>query len=262
MRLRGYPDFCPKPMVPIGHRPILWHIMKYYAYFGHKDFILCLGWKAKEIKEYFLNYDECISNDFVLSSGGTDIELLSTDIQDWKITFVDTGTTSKIGERLRAVEPHLRHEQAFLANYADGLTNLFLPDLIDFFYKKNTIATFLSVQPHYNSFHAISTNESGLVGDIEPINNMNIWMNGGFFMFTPQIYDYLNEGEELVEEPFKRLIAKKKLHAFKYDGFWACMDTFKEKEMLEEMFASGNAPWEIWSRSNLANVSSVVGDPS
>jgi glucose-1-phosphate cytidylyltransferase len=239
-------------MVQIGYRPILWHIMKYYAHFGHKDFILCLGWKANVIKEYFLNYDECISNDFVLSSGGGEINLLNTDIQDWNITFVDTGTTSTIGERLKAVEEHLRDEEVFFANYADGLTDCYLPDLVDFFYEKDTIGAFLSVQPEHNSFHAVKTDETGLVRNVKPIDKINVWMNGGYFVFTPEIFDYIEKGQELVEEPFERLIEENKLHSYKHDGFWGCMDTFKEKEILDQMFATGKAPWEIWKHSSEA----------
>jgi glucose-1-phosphate cytidylyltransferase len=120
MRLREYSDKVPKPMVPIGYRPIIWNIMKYYAHFGHKDFILCLGHKADTIKNYFVNYDETISNDFVFTKGGKDIEMLNTDIDDWRITFVDTGINSNIGMRLMKVKEHLKGEEMFLANYSDG----------------------------------------------------------------------------------------------------------------------------------------------
>lgn len=249
MRLRDYADSCPKPMVKIGYRPILWHIMKYYAHFGHKDFILCLGWQANVIKEYFLNYDECISNDFVLSSGGGEINLLNADIQDWNITFVDTGPEAKIGERLKAVEEHLCDEEMFLANYADGLTDMYLPNLIEFAKEKQSIASFVSVQPQYNSFHTVNTNADGAVQNVEPIEKAGVWMNGGFFVFTPEIFDYVESGQELVEEPFDRLIQDQKLHSYRYDGFWACMDTFKEKEILEVMFSTGHAPWEVWKQT-------------
>ena len=124
MRLREFSESIPKPMVNIGYRPILWHVMKYYAHYGHKDFILCLGWQANVIKEYFLNYDECMSNDFVLASGGGSINLLNTDIHDWNITFVDTGTSSNIGQRLVAVKDYLQDDETFFANYSDGLTDM------------------------------------------------------------------------------------------------------------------------------------------
>src|SRR5690242_13738624 len=135
MRLREYSETIPKPMVNIGYRPILWHVMKYYAHYGHKEFILCLGYKADMIKNYFLNYNECLSNDFTLSEGGKTLQLLNSDIQDWKITFVDTGVSTNIGQRLKMVEQHLEGEDVFLANYTDGLTDLPLPQLIDSFLK-------------------------------------------------------------------------------------------------------------------------------
>ncbi len=248
MRLREYTESIPKPMVKIGYRPILWHIMKYYAHFGHKDFILCLGWKADVIKEYFLNYDECMSNDFVLSSGGNEISLLNSDIQDWNITFVDTGTASNIGQRLKAVEPHLRNEEVFLANYTDGLTDLHLPDLINFHQEQKVISALLSVKPKYNSFHAVKVGGKGVVNEIEPVEKMDLWMNGGFFVFTPKIFEYMHDGEELVEQPFERLIDRQQLCTVKHDGFWGCMDTFKEKESLDDMYTKGDAPWEVWKR--------------
>ena len=127
MRLRGYADDVPKPMVQIGTRPILWHLMKYYAHFGHKDFILCLGYKGNAIKDYFLHYDESVSNNFVWSQGGKNIQFLNRDIDDWTITFVETGANANVGERLKAVEPYLKGEEMFLANYGDGLSDVPLP---------------------------------------------------------------------------------------------------------------------------------------
>ena len=248
MRLREFSERIPKPMINIGYRPILWHVMKYYAHFGHKDFILCLGWKADVIKDYFLNYDECVSNDFVLSRGGHQIELLNRDIDDWNITFVDTGVMSKIGERLKSIEPHVRREDVFLANYTDGLSDAPLPDLIDRLHDNNAIATFLSVKPS-QSFHAVATNEGEEVVAMEPIGKANVWMNGGFFVLRKEIFDYMRTGEELVEEPFRRLIRQRRLYTFKYQGFWSCMDTFKEKQTLDELHARGNAPWEVWNRT-------------
>ena len=147
MRLRGYADDVPKPMVQIGNRPILWHLMKYYAHFGHKDFILCLGHKGNGIKDYFLHYDESVSNDFVWSQGGKKIHFLNRDIDDWTITFVETGANATIGERLKAVEPYLEGEEMFLANYGDGLSDLPLPSMLETFRESNAIASLLLVQP-------------------------------------------------------------------------------------------------------------------
>jgi len=247
MRLREYSESIPKPMVTIGFRPILWHVMKYYAHFGHKDFILCLGWKADAIKRYFLNYDECTSNDFVLKEGGSSVELLSSDIHDWKITFVDTGITSNIGQRLKAVEPHLEGEDAFLANYADVLTDLYLPNLIDFFHEKQATAAFSCVRPR-QSFHEVDVDGEGRVQRVEAVADADVWMNGGYFVLSREIFKYMRDGEELVHEPFARLMKQQALCALKYDGFWGCMDTYKEKQELDDMYAHGDTPWEVWNQ--------------
>lgn len=247
-RLREISSSIPKPMVHIGYRPILWHVMKYYASFGHKDFILCLGYKADAIKNYFLEYDECISNDFTLTEGGKKIHLSNSDIADWKITFVDTGLTSNIGQRFKAVEKYLEGEEVFLANYSDGLTDLYLPDMIEHFYKQDKTASFLCVKPSH-SFHLVSTQENGIVQDIVDVKQAGIRINGGYFIFKQEIFKYINSGEELVCEPFQRLIEKEQLIAHKYDGFWACMDTFKEQQQLDDMYSQGNAPWAVWKDS-------------
>jgi glucose-1-phosphate cytidylyltransferase len=222
--------------------------MKYYAHYGHTEFILCLGYQAEAIKSYFLNYNECISNDFILSNGGKNIELLNNDIQNWKIHFVSTGIKSNIAQRLKAVQPFLKGEDEFLANYCDGLTDLHLPDLIDYFHKRGKIATFLNVRPNL-SYHFVSTKNGGLVTGLHDIQGSNIRINGGYYVFTKEIFKYLNSGEELVEEPFQRLIKEEQLTAYAYDKFWTCMDTFKDKQMLEDLYASGNVPWEVWKRS-------------
>ncbi len=247
MRLREYSESIPKPMVTIGYRPILWHIMKYYAHYGHTEFILCLGWKADYIKKYFLEYDECISNDFVLSSGGQDVNLLSSDIHDWKITFCDTGTTSNIGQRLTAAEKYLGDDEVFLANYTDGLCELHLPDLIDFHDQNHAAASFLAVKPS-QSFHTVQCHEDGAVREIKAIHDTDVRMNAGFFVLQREIFDYIRPGEELVCEPFTRLLEEKRLFSHSYDGFFGCMDTFKEKQMLDDMYARGDTPWEVWKQ--------------
>ena len=246
MRMREYSEALPKPMAPIGYRPILWHVMKYYAHYGHKDFILCLGYKADVIKKYFLEYDECISNDFVLSQGGENLELLNSDIHDWNITFVDTGLTSNIGQRLKAVQKHLQGEEIFLANYTDGLSDVPLPEVIKSFQQSDNIACFVSVTPRA-SFHLIETDEAGVVKSIEHIGTSGARMNGGFMVLRQAMFDYMNDGDELVEEPFRRLITQGKLMTYPHHGYWACMDTFKEKQDLEDLFGRGNAPWAVWT---------------
>jgi len=245
MRLRGYADDVPKPMVQIGTRPILWHLMKYYAHFGHKDFILCLGYKGNCIKDYFLNYDEAVSNDFVWSQGGKQIHYLNRDIDDWTVTFVETGSNATIGERLKAVEPYLKGEETFLANYSDGLSDVSLPALTEAFERTGSIGSLLLVQPTA-SFDIVSAGPGGLVSAVRALSGSEIWINGGFFVFRKEIFNYINPGDELVREPFQRLIEKRALLAYKYAGFWQCMDTFKDKQRLEEMNAQGVAPWKVW----------------
>jgi glucose-1-phosphate cytidylyltransferase len=242
-RIRDYSDQVPKPMVPIGYRPVLWHVMKYYARYGYRDFILCLGYKADVIKDYFLNYDESVSNDFVFKNGGKDIELLHSDIDDWRITFVDTGMTATIAERLVAVKPHLEGDDIFLANYSDGLTNCPMPDLVEAHKRSGAVASFLCIKP-YHSFHVVEVGDNdGVVERIQDTTSADFWVNGGYFVLSKEVFDYIEEGEELVEQPFQRLIAESKLRAHKYTGFWGCMDTYKEKQMLDDLYDSGAAPW-------------------
>lgn len=245
-RLRDYSESIPKPMVCVGHRPILWNIMKYYAHFGHKEFILCLGYRADSIKNYFLNYTECLSNDFTLTNGGKDIFLYNNDISDWKITFADTGMTSNIGQRLKAVQKYIEDDEVFLANYSDGLTDFYLPEMVDFFNKSNKTACFLSVRPN-QSFHIVNMGSDNIVEEITGLERSDVWMNGGYFMFKKEIFDYIHKGEELVHEPFRRLIEKKELISYRYDGFWMNMDTFKDKQHFDELYSKGETPWEVWS---------------
>jgi glucose-1-phosphate cytidylyltransferase len=246
-RIREYPEPVPKPMITIGYRPILWHLMKYYAHYGHKDFILCLGYKADAIKNYFLNYDECVSNNFVLSNGGRRLRLQNSDIHDWNITFVDTGIPSNIGQRLKAVEPYLEGESVFLANYSDGLTNLPLSEYIDHFLRRDKVGSFLAVSPS-QSCHVVSF-DGDVVNGVHPINKADIWINGGFFVFRTDIFRYMKDGEELVEQPFHRLIQEEQLLAYKYEGYWSCMDTFKDRQQLEDLYTRGDAPWEVWKHA-------------
>lgn len=249
LRLREYAENIPKPLATIGYRPILWHVMKYYAHFGHKDFILCLGHRADSIKDYFVKYDEYVSNDFVLSAGGKNIDLINRDIHDWRITFADTGINSNIGQRLKSVEKYLDGEDVFLANYSDGVSDLRLNEQIAHFRKNDKVASFLCVRPNL-SYHLVSMNGDDLVSDIQDMTKSDIRINGGFFVFKKDIFRYLREGEELVREPFQRLAAERQLLAYCYDGFWACMDTFKDKQYLDDLYAKGSAPWELWKNHN------------
>jgi len=246
-RLRDYSDQIPKPLVEVGSRPILWHLMKYYAHFGHKEFILCLGYGAAAIKNYFLKYDECVSNDFVLSGGGKKLELLDKDIDDWRITFVDTGLHSNIGERLRRVKKHLEGDEMFLANYADGVSDLDLEEYVASFRRRDKIACFVSV-PAPHTFHIVHADAENYATRLEHVAQSPVRINGGFFVLRREIFDYMNPGEELVLEPFQRLIAKRQLLAVPYDGFWRNMDTFKDKMQLDELVSQGKIPWQLWQK--------------
>jgi glucose-1-phosphate cytidylyltransferase len=249
LRLRDYADQIPKPMVSIGYRPILWNVMKYFAHFGHRDFILCLGYRGDLIKQYFLNYSECVSNDFVLSDGGKTIELASSDINDWRISFADTGLRSNIGQRLMAVKKFVTDEDVFLASYTDGLTDLDLGRYLDYARERNKIASFVSVKPNL-SYHIVQTGPGGLVTGILEFAQSGIRINAGFFVLKRQIFKYIEPGEELVVQPFRRLIQEKQLTAFEYDGFFAAMDTFKDKQQLDKLYEGGQPPWEVWKDAN------------
>jgi glucose-1-phosphate cytidylyltransferase len=246
IRLRDYSDQIPKPMVNVGYRPILWNIMKYYAYYGHMDFILCLGYKADAIKSYFLHYDETISNDFIFQNGGSDIELQNSDIHDWKITFVDTGLNTNIGTRLLKVKKYLEGEEMFLANYSDGLTDLHLPSMINWFSeRKDKTAAFMSC-PSTQSFHFVDKEEDGNVNKISHIGSSSLLINTGYFILRKEIFDFMEYGDELVDQPFKKLINQKKLVSWEHKGFWASMDTFKDKKTIDDIYEQGNPPWEVW----------------
>jgi glucose-1-phosphate cytidylyltransferase len=250
LRLRDHSERIPKPMVRIGYRPILWHVMKYYAHYDHKDFVLCLGYKADVIKQYFLHYDEALSNDFVLDGNGGNgnrVELLSSDIHDWRITFADTGLQANIGQRLKAAERFVADENVFLANYGDVLTDAPLTDLVDDFMHRDKVAAFLSVKPTY-TFHVVNTKADGVVERIDDVTVADIWINGGYMILRREIFDYIGEGEDLVQEPFQRLIKQDLLLTYRYEGFWAPMDTLKDLQHLESLYESGRPGWAVWQR--------------
>lgn len=242
VRMGEATERTPKPMIHVGSQPILWHIMKYYALWGHNEFILCLGHKAEEIKHYFLTYNEALVNDFTLSEGGRRIDLMRSDIDDWKITFVDTGRDAKIGERLKAVEPFIGDDQTFLATYGDGLTDAPLETMIEHFDERQKLAMFLSVRPAIN-MHVVETDENDVVREIENIRKSRVRINGGFFVLRREVLDLIEPGDELVERPFRRMIEDEQLVAYPYEGFWAAMDTLKDKQYLDGLVAAGTTPW-------------------
>ena len=261
-RLREHSDTIPKPLVGIGYRPILWHLMRYYAHFGHTEFILALGYRGDMIREYFLNYNEALSNDFVLSNGGRTVSLIKSDIADWRITFVDTGLHANIGQRLQRVRKYLGDDEEFLANYADALSDLPLDQHIADFRRTGAVASFMSV-PSPQSFHALHGDDDGLVTSFGPMTDAGFWINAGFFCLRREIFDHIEDGDELVERPFQRLIAERRLGTFRYRGFWQAMDTFKDKISYDRMEGRGDCPWMVWQHEDGATQpTTIIETPS
>ena len=244
-RLREFSDTIPKPLVNIGPRPILWHLMRYYAHFGHTEFVLCLGYRGDLIREYFLNYDDCLSNDFTLKLPGRKIELHSSDVQDWSITFVDTGLHSNVGQRLLSVRKFVQDDPCFLANYSDCLSNIPLDVVIEHFHAQNVTALLCGVR-NLQSFHTVHSDAAGKVTRIGRVHDADLLVNGGYFVLRKDIFDYIEPGNELVEEPFARLMSKQLLGVYRHTGFWQAMDTFKDKINFDRMEAQGNCPWMCW----------------
>jgi len=245
LRMRSSDDSAPKPMIPIGHRPVLWHVMRYYAHFGYNDFILCLGYGAHTVKDYFLNYEETHSNDFVLTKGGEHVELLSSDISEWRITFADTGIDTAIGERLRRVRRFLDDDEVFLANYGDVLTDAPMNQIVDRLLATDAVGSLLAVRPQ-DSFHVVGIDDRSRITGFEPVADMRMRINGGYFVLRQEIFEYLNEGEDLVMDACSRAAADGRMLAIPYDGFWAPMDTLKERSRLEDLYRSGRSPWALW----------------
>jgi glucose-1-phosphate cytidylyltransferase len=245
MRMRDGVTNAPKPMAMIGDRPLLWHVMRYYAHYGHTDFVLCLGYGASAVKDFFLSYDETRSNDFVLEGADRQVQLFKTDISDWRITFVDTGLHSAIGERLRRVRRFVEDEEMFLANYADVFTNVPLPDMVSRFAATDAVISLLAVPPT-SSHHVVDVDENGLVTQVTPVRDLRQWENGGYFVIRPEIFDHLYEGEDLVEDAIVRLVPQGRVLAYPHKGYWSPADTVKERAQLDEMYHRGDCPWMVW----------------
>ncbi|SES42006.1 sugar phosphate nucleotidyltransferase [Rhizobium sp. NFR03] len=240
-RIREYSESVPKPLIPLGSQPIMRHVMQYYAGYGHEDFILCLGYKANVIKDFFLNskpetYADCIV------SGSGHVEMMKAPTRDWRVALIDTGIWRNIGERLWAVRDQVRDEEIFLANYSDGLTDVDLDDMIETFRASDKLACFLAVRPPL-TYHLADIDPSGRVREFRSSETSDMWINAGFFIMRNEIFDYMREGEELVLEPFTRLIADDKLMAYKHEGFWRSMDTLRDWQTLEAMVERGDMPW-------------------
>jgi glucose-1-phosphate cytidylyltransferase len=239
LRIREVADDVPKPLVCIGGEPVLIHLMRYYAHFGYRDFVLCIGYRGDAIRGYFSRQEGAIS-------GQSPDTILLTLAQPapWRVTFVDSGVDASIGERLLAARSVLDDADVFLANYADGLTDLHLPSYVGEAISSGATATFIAVRPNL-TYHFVESDADGRVVRMGPIAS-ELWINGGYFVFRRELFDSMRDGEDLVEEPFRRLIGAGQLRVHRYGGFYASLDTLKDKVMLDGLVASGKAPWELW----------------
>ncbi len=244
-RLREETEYKPKPLVEIGGMPILWHIMKHYSHEGFKDFVLALGYKGGMIKEYFLNF-EWMSNDFTLNLRPRTERVVCSahNLEDWTITFAETGLKTPTGGRVFKAAKYLRQDEYFLATYGDGISNVKLKSLLEFHLSHKKIATLTGVHP--SSPFGIIEDENGVVRSFKEKPRLAGRINGGFFVFNRGIFDYLDDNAVLEEEPLRRLAAANQLAVYPHEDFWACMDTFKDVERLNTMWDRGEHPWKIW----------------
>lgn len=247
-RMREETEFKPKPLVPIGRMPVLWHIMKIYSHYGFKDFILCLGYKGEMIKEYFLNFEE-MTNDFTLNLRSKKEKVTHHNkerLEDWNITFVDTGFETNTGGRVKGIE-HLVDGDEFFLTYGDGLSNVNISRLLDYHRSKKKVGTLTAINP--TSPFGIIEVANGIAKSFKEKPRLEGLINGGFFVFNKKIFDYLEENSILEEEPLKRLTAEKGLAVYEHNDFWQCMDTFKDVERLNKMWREGDTPWKVWERA-------------
>ncbi|MDD4941843.1 MAG: glucose-1-phosphate cytidylyltransferase [Candidatus Omnitrophica bacterium] len=246
-RLKEETDFKPKPMVEIGGRPILWHIMKRYAYYGFKDFVLALGYKGDMIKEYFLNY-EAMNNDFTVTLGKKHTVTFHTNHRekDWSVTLVDTGEDAMTGARVKRIEKYIKND-AFMLTYGDGVSDIDLKALYAFHLSKRTIGTVSAVRPSSRFGEIIVKNSLAVRFNEKPQTTEGL-VNGGFFVFDKSFFTYISDDKNcyLEREPLERLAADGQLAVNIHKGFWQCMDTQRELDLLVQLWAGGNAPWKVW----------------
>jgi len=235
----------PKPMVEIGGRPILWHIMKYYASYGFTDFVVCLGYKGYMIKEFFANY--LIHNsDVTIDIANNKVEIHQQAAEPWRVTLVDTGETTMTGGRLKRIRRFVEMDPAFFCTYGDGLSDVNLVGLKEFHERSGGLATVTAVQPP-GRYGALEMNGSRVHNFREKPAGDGGWINGGFFVLAPQVLDYIDgDATHFEREPLERVAADGGLHAFEHAGFWQAMDTLRDRTQLEALWDRGNAPWCRW----------------
>lgn len=248
-RIRDVAEDIPKPMIPIGGLPILWHIMKYYSCFGHNEFVLCLGYKGEVIKDFFLNYEAHI-NDFTISLGpDRRVEYHERKLsENWKVTLVETGLNAMTGARVKRVQKYLAGEENFMLTYGDGLGNIDLHESVDYHLKHGKAMTVTGVRPP-GRFGEMESNIDGTVQQFnEKPQSSGGWISGGFFVCNRRLFDYLNNQEDLVFEqaPMRDLVRDAEMMVYKHDGFWQPMDTYRDYMLLKGLYEKGEAPWVIW----------------
>jgi len=246
-RLKEETEFKPKPMVYVGNKPILWHIMKTYSHYGFNEFILALGYKADYIKDFFLN-QKAFTSDFTLSTKDHRTKYYlenRREVDNFKITFVDTGLDTQIGERILRCQRYVpENDSNFMVTYGDGVSDVNIKKLVDFHKKQKTIGTITGIHPR-SKYGSIITDSNNLIRDFSEKPVLNDWINGGYMLFNRTFFNYLREGE--MEHPgLIRLVKEKQLSIYKHEGFWYAVDTNKELEDLNNMWNSGNTPWKIW----------------
>jgi glucose-1-phosphate cytidylyltransferase len=246
-RLREETEYRPKPMVNIGERPILWHIMKTYAHHGFADFVLCLGYRGERIKEYFLNY-EAMSNDFTICLGkqGQITHHNAHEEQNFHVTLADTGQETMTGGRVRRISKYI-HEDTFMVTYGDGVANLNIEALLDFHKSHGKLATVTTVRLS-SRFGMIDVDPQGEVLNFAEKPQMDDWASAGYFVFEREVFDYLTDDQCVLEhEPLKRLATDGQLMAYRHDGFFFAMDTYREYLQLNQLWANRQAPWKVWA---------------
>ena len=242
-RLSEYTETIPKPMVSVGNRPILWHIMKTYAHFGHKDFYLALGYKAEVIKDYFLKY-RSLNADFTVDLASGDVSSYQTDEIDWRVTLVHTGLESMTGGRVKRMQPFINNER-FLLTYGDGVANIDIDALIDFHKSHNKMVTISAVHPGAR-FGELDIQDDRVFSFEEKPQTTKGWINGGYFVIEPEFFDLI-EGDSTVLErfPLEKAAEMGELMSYRHDGFWQCLDTKRDHDLLEAMWHGDEAPWRV-----------------
>ncbi len=243
-RLNELTETIPKPLVEIGGRPIIWHIMKQYSHYGFNEFVLALGYKGEKIKEYFMDYQSWRNSDFTVKLGKVpNMVHHAADMEDWTITFANTGASTNTGGRIKKIEKHVTGDE-FMCTYGDGVSDVNISELLKFHRKMGTTGTLTCVQP-LSQFGILKLNKN-LVTDFKEKPLLSDYINAGFFVFKKEFFDILGDNDVLEKQPLETLAKKKQLAAYKYNGFWKCMDTFKDSQDLNDMWSSHKAPWKVW----------------